>query len=74
MRCYFMRDGHIGAVEVLAARNDDEAIAAAKALFDRQYGKSFEGFEIWDRSRFVHRYPSNDNAKKGNGHKRGKPG
>jgi len=72
MRCYFMRDGHIGAVEVLAAGNDDQAIAAAKALFDGQYAKSFEGFEIWDRSRFVHRYPSNDNGKTGGGRKRGK--
>lgn len=56
MRCYFMRDGHIGAVELLTDTSDAAAIAEAQALFEQRKGK-FAGFEVWDRARFVHRYP-----------------
>ncbi|MGH6983109.1 MAG: hypothetical protein ACRED7_02205 [Stellaceae bacterium] len=56
MRCYFMRDGHIGAVEILADTSDAAAVAQAQALFEQRKDK-FAGFEVWDRARFVHRYP-----------------
>ncbi|HYL49409.1 MAG TPA: hypothetical protein VET84_08610 [Stellaceae bacterium] len=65
MRCYFMRDGHIGAVEILNVTNDDDAIAAARALFADRYGKAYEGFEVWDRARFIYRFPVIDGAKNG---------
>ncbi len=58
MRCYFMRNGHIGAVEMLTDVSDAAAIAQAQALFEQRKDK-FAGFEVWDRARFVHRYPAN---------------
>ena len=56
MRCYFMRHGHIGNVEVIADTSDDAAIKQAQALFEKRK-REFEGFELWDRARFVYRYP-----------------
>ena len=44
MRCYFMRDGHIEAVEELTGLSDEEAIAKAHALFSERK-HLFEGFE-----------------------------
>lgn len=62
MRCYFMRDGHIAAVELLSDVSDAAAIAQAVVLFkDRQ--DKYAGFEVWDRARFVHRFPADDNTK-----------
>ena len=48
MRCYFMRDGHIEAVEELPGLADEEAIAKAHALFSERK-HVFEGFELWER-------------------------
>jgi hypothetical protein len=56
MRCYFMRDGHIGAVEELPGLDDDQAISKAHALFSERR-HSFEGFELWDHSRVLIRHP-----------------
>ncbi len=56
MRCYFMRDGHIEAVEELPGLSDDEAIAKAHALFSERR-RSFEAFELWDRTRVLVRHP-----------------
>jgi hypothetical protein len=56
VRCYFMRNGHIGAVEVLTDASDEVAIKKAEALFEKR-SKDFEGFEVWDRARFVYRHP-----------------
>ena len=56
MRCYFMRGGHIEAVEVLAGLSDDQAIAKAHALFSERK-LLFEGFELWDRTRVLIRHP-----------------
>lgn len=56
MRCYFMRDGHIRAVEILTDASDAAAIAQAEALFEQRKDE-FAGFEVWDTARFVHRYP-----------------
>ena len=56
MRCYFMRGGHIEAVEELGGLSDGEAIAKAHSLFS-QRKLLFEGFELWDRARVLIRYP-----------------
>jgi hypothetical protein len=56
MRCYFMRDGHIQAVEVLRATSDEAAIKEAHELFRHHSARRFVGFEVWDQARFVHRY------------------
>jgi len=49
MRCYVMRDGHIGAVELLTDVSDAAAIARAQALFEQRKDK-FAGFEVRDRA------------------------
>lgn len=56
MRCYFMRDGHIRAVEVLTDASDVGAIAQALVLF-KEHEDKYAGFEIWDCARFVYRFP-----------------
>lgn len=56
MRCYLLRNGHIRAVELLTERSDEAAIIQAKALFEKR-ANEFEGFEVWDCARFVHRHP-----------------
>ncbi|GEM_PF-1828621 len=57
MRCYFMRGGHIAAVELVTDDSDEAAINQGKALFE-QRRQEFAGFEVWDRERFVYRHPS----------------
>lgn len=57
MRCYFMRGGHIEAIEELDGLTDEEAIAKAQALFSARK-QLFEGFELWDRKRVVIRRPA----------------
>jgi hypothetical protein len=56
MRCYFMRDGHIEAVEELPGLSDEQAIEKAHALFSERK-HLFEGFEVWDRTRVLIRHP-----------------
>jgi hypothetical protein len=56
MRCYFMRDGHIEAVEELPGLADEEAISRAHTLFSERKN-SFDGFELWDCSRVLIRHP-----------------
>ena len=56
MRCYFMRDGHIEAVEELPGLSDEAAIAKAHALFSERR-RFFEAFELWDRTRVLIRHP-----------------
>src|ERR1700760_3505457 len=56
IRCYFMRDGHIEAVEELPGLSDEKAIAKAHALFSERK-HLFEGFEVWDRTRALIRHP-----------------
>jgi hypothetical protein len=58
MRCYFMRDGHIQAVEVLTATTDDDAVKEAHGLFREFSGRRFAGFEVWDQARLVLSYPA----------------
>lgn len=58
-----MRDGHIAAVELLTDVSDAAAIAQAQTLFAERKDK-YAGFEVWDRARFVHRFPAEGNGKK----------
>jgi hypothetical protein len=61
MRCYFMRDGHIAAVEILPdASSDGDAIKQACMLFVSRLRDSFDGFELWDQARKVYCYPEPD--------------
>ena len=39
MRCYFMRGGHIAAIELLNAKSDEEAIQQCQALFEERKSK-----------------------------------
>jgi hypothetical protein len=58
MRCYFMRDGHIQAVEFLAATDDAGRIAEARQAFEASGERVHaDGFEVWDGARFVYRFP-----------------
>ena len=62
MRCYFMRDGHIAAVELLDVKSDEEAVEKCRALFEERKSK-FEGFEVWDRTRKIaHGPPREDDG------------
>ena len=62
MRCYFMRDGHIAAVELLDVNSDEEAVEKCKALFEKWKSK-YDGFEVWDRARKIaHGPPREDDG------------
>lgn len=57
MRCYFLRGGRIAGVEILPlGLSDEDAIARAHTLASKRKGP-FDGFEVWDRARFVFRRP-----------------
>ena len=56
MRCYFLREGHIAAVEELTGLSDQEAVAKAHLLY-LEHKSIYEGFEVWDRTRVVIRHP-----------------
>jgi hypothetical protein len=55
MRCYFMRDGRIQGVTFLKSGPDDALIEEARSVFAQQAGQQFDGFEVWDGTRFVYR-------------------
>jgi hypothetical protein len=55
MRCYFMRGGHIEAVEELTGLSDEDALAKAHALFSERK-HDYEGFELWNRARVIIRH------------------
>jgi hypothetical protein len=58
MRVYFMKGGHILAVELLRSPDDAERIAEARTLFEnRTKAGDADGFEVWDGPRFVYRFP-----------------
>jgi hypothetical protein len=59
MPCYFLRDGHVAGVEMLPlGLSDNDAIARAQTLYLKRRGP-LDGFEVWDRARFVPQaYPS----------------
>ena len=56
MRCYFLREGHIAAVEELTGLSDQEAVAKAHLLY-LEHKSIYQGFEVWDRTRLVIRHP-----------------
>jgi hypothetical protein len=56
VRCHLMRSGQIAAVELLTDAADNAVIVQAEALFAKRKG-AFTGFEVWDRTRLVHRHP-----------------
>ena len=55
MRCYFTRGGRIEGVTFLRSGPDDALIEEAKSAFAQQAGQQFDGFEVWDGTRFVYR-------------------
>ena len=58
MRCYLMRNGHITAVAILTVgASDDRLIAEAQTIF-KNASRLYDGFEVWDRERFVFRFPA----------------
>jgi hypothetical protein len=46
MRCFFLRNGHVAAVEMLSGLSDEAAIAKAHLLFSER-GQHFDAFEVW---------------------------
>ena len=55
MRCYFMRSGRIEGVTLLKSGPDAALVEEAKSVFAQQAGQQFDGFEVWDGTRFVYR-------------------
>jgi hypothetical protein len=55
MRCYFMRGGRIEGVAFLRSGPDDALIEEAKSAFAQRVDQQFDGFEVWDGTRFVYR-------------------
>ena len=51
-----MRGGRIVGVEDLSGLADAEAMAKARTLFN-QRKQDIDGFELWNRSRFIGRFP-----------------
>lgn len=58
MRCYFLRNNQIVAVEDLLGLTDDEAVEKSHSLFAQR--KHSDAFEVWDMARVVLRYPDPD--------------
>jgi hypothetical protein len=54
MQCYFMRKGHVAAVEELTGLSEEEARDKAYQLFFERWD-SFDGFELRDRARVITR-------------------
>jgi hypothetical protein len=55
-RCFFLSsDGHIRNVAEILANSDAEAIAEGQRLLEDGMA-SYDGFEVWNLARFVHRY------------------
>ena len=57
MRCYFINKGHIAAVEEMFGLTDEEAMSKCRELY-LERKSLYEGFEVWDRTRFLIRYPA----------------
>jgi hypothetical protein len=62
MHCFFMSAGHIAGLSAsLAGLSDQDAIAKARLLFSERK-TLFDGFEVWDQTRFIFRHPDPDAA------------
>jgi len=57
MRCYFLKNEVIRAVEVVRCTSDEAAIECALQLFERRKNE-FAGFELWDGNRLVQQHPA----------------
>ena len=57
MRCYFLKNEVIRAVEVVRCTSDDAAIETALQMFERRKDE-FAGIELWDGNRLVHQHPA----------------
>jgi hypothetical protein len=55
VRCYFLRNARIEAVELLEPGPDENLIEQAKALFRTEPAQGYECFEVWTDRRFVYR-------------------
>jgi hypothetical protein len=58
MRCYFLKNGVIRAVEVVRSSSDEAAIEQAIQLYDKRKDE-FAGIELWDGRRLVYQHPEN---------------
>jgi hypothetical protein len=58
MRCYFMKNGHITAIEFLDQTiGADSQISEARILYERVgIPAGADGFEIWNGKQFVYRF------------------
>lgn len=64
MRCYFMKGGHIAAVEVLLGLNDEEALEKSRELFAARKDEfNYDGFEVWEQARKIIRWPPKTEGK-----------
>ena len=57
MRVLFHKQAHIAAVEELPGLTHEEAVIKAHELYSERKSL-YEGFEVWDRTRFLIRYPA----------------
>ena len=55
MRCYFMRGGRIEGVTFLKSGPDNALIEEARSAFEQHASQHFDGFEVWDGTRFIYR-------------------
>jgi hypothetical protein len=61
MRCYFKRGDRIEGIAFLKAAPDEDLVRQARTLFAaRAKAEQFDGFEVWEGERFVHREHAND--------------
>lgn len=56
MRCFFFKDGHVASVEEMLGFTSEEALARARVLLEERKNR-FDGFEVWDGARMLHRFP-----------------
>jgi hypothetical protein len=63
MRCYFLIDGHIAGIEMMTGLSDRDAVTKARLLFSERR-IPFDGYEVWDQTRFVFRHPNNPYVEK----------
>jgi hypothetical protein len=61
VRCYLFHKSRIAAVEILIPGPDADLIRQAEEIF-RKHADRFGAFEVWDRERFVYRYPDDDDG------------
>ena len=58
-RCYLTNNGKIETVEALDVATDEQAVREAERVFhDRE--QQYSGFEVWQRARFIHRFPPSE--------------